>query len=51
MTESLFAAGGYNTPPANSPFMSVSPLELVSNNFHSGTVAFSQVRFFFLIKF
>lgn len=42
VTESIFAAG-YNTPPTNSPFMSISPLELVSKNFHSGTVAFSQV--------
>lgn len=42
VTESIFAAG-YNTPPTNSPFMSLSPLELVSKNFHSGTVAFSQV--------
>jgi hypothetical protein len=39
VTESLF--GG--APPANSPFLPVAPLELVAKNFHSGTVAFSQV--------
>lgn len=44
MTDSLFGAGGFNTPPANPPFLSsVSPLELVSKNYHSGTVSFSQV--------
>lgn len=49
MTESLFAAGGY-TPPANSAFMPVTPLELVAKNFHAGTVAFSQVVYSFRIK-
>ncbi|XP_055715302.1 protein winged eye isoform X3 [Phlebotomus papatasi] len=44
VAESLFAAGGYNTPPHNSPFMPVAPLELVAKNFHSGTVAFSQAN-------
>lgn len=44
VTDSLFGAGGFNTPPANPPFLSsVSPLELVSKNYHSGTVSFSQV--------
>ncbi|KAG4072064.1 hypothetical protein HA402_015563 [Bradysia odoriphaga] len=47
VTESIFAAG-YNTPPTNSPFMSLSPLELVSKNFHSGTVAFSQANSIFV---
>ncbi|XP_055605343.1 protein winged eye-like isoform X3 [Uranotaenia lowii] len=39
VTESLFAAGGYNTPPASSPFLSCSPLELVAKNFHSAAAA------------
>uniref|UniRef100_A0A182TRM6 Uncharacterized protein n=1 Tax=Anopheles melas TaxID=34690 RepID=A0A182TRM6_9DIPT len=41
MTESLFAAGGYNTPPASSPFLPCSPLELVAKNFHSAGAALS----------
>ncbi|XP_021705232.1 flocculation protein FLO11-like isoform X2 [Aedes aegypti] len=46
VTESLFAAGGYNTPPASSPFLSCSPLELVAKNFHStgAAVTFSQAN-------
>lgn len=44
MTESLFPGGGYNTPPTSVPFLSNSPLELVSKNFPSGTVTFSQVK-------
>lgn len=45
VTESLFAAGGYNTPPASSPFLPCTPLELVAKNFHSvggAAVTFSQ---------
>ncbi|XP_061503321.1 mucin-19 isoform X7 [Anopheles gambiae] len=41
VTESLFAAGGYNTPPASSPFLPCSPLELVAKNFHSAGAALS----------
>ncbi|XP_058823664.1 protein winged eye isoform X3 [Topomyia yanbarensis] len=46
VTESLFAAGGYNTPPANSPFLPCSPLELVAKNYHStgAAVTFSQAN-------
>ncbi|XP_055643435.1 protein winged eye isoform X3 [Toxorhynchites rutilus septentrionalis] len=46
VTESLFAAGGYNTPPASSPFLPCSPLELVAKNFHStgAAVTFSQAN-------
>ncbi|XP_055548947.1 protein winged eye isoform X3 [Wyeomyia smithii] len=46
VTESLFAAGGYNTPPASSPFLSCSPLELVTKNYHStgAAVTFSQAN-------
>lgn len=47
VTESLFAAGGYNTPPASSPFLPCTPLELVAKNFHSATgaaVTFSQAN-------
>ncbi|XP_052903355.1 protein winged eye [Anopheles moucheti] len=47
VTESLFAAGGYNTPPASSPFLPCSPLELVAKNFHSTTgaaLSFSQAN-------
>jgi hypothetical protein len=43
VTESIFTAGGYNPPPANSSYIPVAPLELVAKNFHSGTVAYSQV--------
>lgn len=50
MNESLFAAGRLSTPPTGNPsFMSVSPLELVAKNFHSGTVqAFSQANSIFV---
>ncbi|KAJ6624627.1 hypothetical protein Bhyg_16455, partial [Pseudolycoriella hygida] len=48
VTESIFAAGYNSTPPTNSPFMSISPLELVSKNFHSGTVAFTQANSIFV---
>lgn len=46
VTESLFAAGGYNTPPASSPFLPCTPLELVAKNFHSAgaAVTFSQAN-------
>uniref|UniRef100_A0A182MAA6 Uncharacterized protein n=1 Tax=Anopheles culicifacies TaxID=139723 RepID=A0A182MAA6_9DIPT len=46
VTESLFAAGGYNTPPASSPFLPCSPLELVAKNFHStgAALSFSQAN-------
>ncbi|XP_059621310.1 protein winged eye isoform X2 [Phlebotomus argentipes] len=44
VAESLFATGRYNTPPHNSTFIPVAPLELVAKNFHSGTVAFSQAN-------
>ncbi|XP_058446655.1 protein winged eye isoform X3 [Malaya genurostris] len=46
VTESLFAAGGYNTPPASSPFLPCSPLELVAKNYHStgAAVTFSQAN-------
>ncbi|XP_053671243.1 protein winged eye [Anopheles nili] len=46
VTESLFAAGGYNTPPASSPFLPCSPLELVAKNFHTtgAALSFSQAN-------
>ncbi|XP_058130076.1 protein winged eye [Anopheles ziemanni] len=46
VTESLFATGGYNTPPASSPFLPCSPLELVAKNFHSSGagLSFSQAN-------
>lgn len=45
VTESLFAAGGYNTPTANAPYLPVTPLGLVAKNFHAAaaSAAFSQV--------
>lgn len=50
VAETLFAAtGGYATTAAASPFVSVSPLELVAKNFHAGaaattgSISFSQV--------
>lgn len=45
VTESLFAAGGYNTPTASTPYLPVTPLGLVAKNFHAAaaSAAFSQV--------
>lgn len=49
MTESLFAAGGFHTPPASAPYLPISPFELVAKNFHTAaaSAAFSQVSSFF----